>query len=156
MSFNFCHLLVFFIQIQLIHVHITQKLILRIPSECTSNSLDPDHAQQNVGHDLGPNCLQRLSLGNTSMQRVKELEFSVLYPQINSLHARLFFVLLLLSADFFFLINFFQRFLSRTLSECQTVWIHISTDVLSALIWIQYYLQRLSAYTKSHRWQIIS
>ena len=22
-----------------------------------ANSLDPDHAQQNVGHDLGPNCL---------------------------------------------------------------------------------------------------
>ena len=26
-----------------------------------SNSLDPDQARQNVGHDLGPNCLQRLS-----------------------------------------------------------------------------------------------
>ena len=24
-----------------------------------SNSLDPDQAQQNVGPDLGPNCLQR-------------------------------------------------------------------------------------------------
>ena len=26
-----------------------------------SNSLDPDQAQQNVGPDLGPNCLQRSS-----------------------------------------------------------------------------------------------
>ena len=26
-----------------------------------SNSLDPDQAQQFVGPDLGPNCLQRLS-----------------------------------------------------------------------------------------------
>ena len=26
-----------------------------------SNSLDPDHARQSVGHDLGPNCLQKLS-----------------------------------------------------------------------------------------------
>ena len=26
-----------------------------------SNSLDPDHTRQNVGPDLGPNCLQRLS-----------------------------------------------------------------------------------------------
>ena len=26
-----------------------------------SNSLDPDQAQQNVGPDLGPNCLQGLS-----------------------------------------------------------------------------------------------
>ena len=26
-----------------------------------SNSLDPDQARQNVGPDLGPNCLQRLS-----------------------------------------------------------------------------------------------
>ena len=26
-----------------------------------SNSLDPDQARQNVGPDLGPNCLQKLS-----------------------------------------------------------------------------------------------
>ena len=26
-----------------------------------SNTLDPDQARQNVGPDLGPNCLQRLS-----------------------------------------------------------------------------------------------
>ena len=26
-----------------------------------SNSVDPDHAQHSVGHDLGPNCLKRLS-----------------------------------------------------------------------------------------------
>ena len=26
-----------------------------------SNSLDPDQDRQNVGPDLGPNCLQRLS-----------------------------------------------------------------------------------------------
>ena len=26
-----------------------------------SNSLDPDQARRFVGHDLGPNCLQRLS-----------------------------------------------------------------------------------------------
>ena len=26
-----------------------------------SSSLDPDQAQRNVGPDLGPNCLQRLS-----------------------------------------------------------------------------------------------
>ena len=29
-----------------------------------SNSLDPDQARQNVGPDLGPNCLQRLSADN--------------------------------------------------------------------------------------------
>ena len=32
-----------------------------------SNNLDPDQARQNVGPDLGPNCLQRLSAVNTSM-----------------------------------------------------------------------------------------
>ena len=37
-----------------------------------SNSLDPDQARQNVGHDLGTNCLQRLSAHNTSRQRVKK------------------------------------------------------------------------------------
>ena len=36
-----------------------------------SNSLDPNHAQHLVGPDLGPNCLQRLSVNNTSRQRVK-------------------------------------------------------------------------------------
>ena len=30
-----------------------------------SNSLDPDQAGQNVGPDLGPNCLQRLSADDT-------------------------------------------------------------------------------------------
>ena len=34
------------------------------------NSLDPDQAQQNVGPDLDPNCLQRLSVEATSRQRV--------------------------------------------------------------------------------------
>ena len=31
-----------------------------------SNSLDPDQAQQNIGPDLGPNYLQRLSEDNAS------------------------------------------------------------------------------------------
>ena len=44
-------------------------------------------------------------------------------------------MLLLSSADFF-KINFFQKNNSGTLSECQTVWILIRTDVRSVLIWI--------------------
>ena len=36
-----------------------------------SNSLDPDHDRQNVGPDLGPNCLQRLSADDTRKQGVK-------------------------------------------------------------------------------------
>ena len=31
-----------------------------------SNSLDPDQARQNVGPDLGPNCLQKLSADDKS------------------------------------------------------------------------------------------
>ena len=31
-----------------------------------SNSLDPDQDRQNVGPDLGPNCLQRLSADDRS------------------------------------------------------------------------------------------
>ena len=31
-----------------------------------SNSLDPDQARHNVGPDLDPNCLQRLSVDDTS------------------------------------------------------------------------------------------
>ena len=30
-----------------------------------SSSLDPDHARRFAGHDLGPNCLQRLSADDT-------------------------------------------------------------------------------------------
>ena len=37
----------------------------------------------------------------------------------------------------FFKINFFQKILSVTLSECQTIWIQIRTDILSVLIWVQ-------------------
>ena len=40
--------------------------------------------------------------------------------------------------DFKFVLNSaFQYNLSGTLSECQTVWIQIRTDVLSVLIWVQ-------------------
>ena len=40
------------------------------------------------------------------------------------------------SADFFQ--NYlFQKILSGTLSECQTVWIQVRTDILSVLIWVQ-------------------
>ena len=35
-----------------------------------SNRLDPDQARQNVGPDLGPNCLQRLLADDTSRQGV--------------------------------------------------------------------------------------
>ena len=45
--------------------------------------------------------------------------------------------MLLLSAADFFKINFFQKIISGALSECQTVWIQIRTDVLSVLIWIK-------------------
>ena len=37
-----------------------------------SNSLDPDQARQNVGPDLGPNCLQMLSADATSRQRISK------------------------------------------------------------------------------------
>ena len=38
-----------------------------------SNSLDPDQARQNVRPDLGPNCLQRLSVDDKSPLVGKEL-----------------------------------------------------------------------------------
>ena len=38
-----------------------------------SNSMEPEQARQNVGPDLGLNCLQRLSADDTSRQRVKGL-----------------------------------------------------------------------------------
>ena len=52
------------------------------------------------------------------------------------------FFMLLLSDDFcllpadFFKINFFEKF-SGIPSECQTDWIHIRTNTLCGLIWVQ-------------------
>ena len=38
-----------------------------------SNNLDLDQAQRFVGPDLGPNCLKKLSVDNTSRQRGNSL-----------------------------------------------------------------------------------
>ena len=54
----FCRLLIFF-QIQHFHKNSLRNTI-RVP-----NSLDPDQAGHSIGPDLGPNCLQKLSAGDT-------------------------------------------------------------------------------------------
>ena len=36
-----------------------------------------------------------------------------------------------------FKISLFNKAISRTLSECQAVWIQIRTDILSVLVWVQ-------------------
>ena len=46
--------------------HLIRKILPEIPF--VSNSLDPDQAPPNVGTELGPSCLQRLSADNTSRQ----------------------------------------------------------------------------------------
>ena len=51
---------------------IFQNFLSRIPCR-VSNGLDPNQARQNVGPDLGPNCLQMLSAADTSRQRVTQL-----------------------------------------------------------------------------------
>ena len=38
--------------------------------------LDPDQARQNVGPELGPNCLRSYSADETSRQRVTGLKYS--------------------------------------------------------------------------------
>ena len=47
------------------------------------------------------------------------------------------FACFLLSADFFFEINYFEKIILGIPSECQTVWIQIRPDILSGLIWVQ-------------------
>ena len=49
----------------------------------------------------------------------------------------LLFHIFFLSSANFFQNYFFQKILSGTLSEWQTVWIQIRTDILSVLIWVQ-------------------
>ena len=67
-------------------------------------------------------------------------------PVINTLHGIEFeyhklktlstLVILLSPADFF-QINFSKKFFQEALTECQTVWIQIRTNILSVLIWVQ-------------------
>ena len=45
-----------------------------------SNSLDPYHAQQFVGPDLGPNSLTRLSAEDTGRQRINVLYYDEEMP----------------------------------------------------------------------------
>ena len=49
----------------------------------------------------------------------------------------MFLWVFLSSADFFKIDFFLKKNLSGTLSECQTVWIQIRTDIVSGLIWVQ-------------------
>ena len=37
----------------------------------------------------------------------------------------------------FFKINLFKKILAETLSECQAVLVHIRTDILLVLVWVQ-------------------
>ena len=46
--------------------YLIRKILPEIPF--VSNSLDPDQTPPNVGTELGPSCLQRLSADNTSRQ----------------------------------------------------------------------------------------
>ena len=48
--------------------HLIRKILPEKPF--VSNSLDPDQAPPNVGTELGPSCLQRLSADNTSRQNL--------------------------------------------------------------------------------------
>ena len=41
------------------------------------NCLDPDQALHFVGPDLGPNCLQRLSVDETGSQKVKATIYEI-------------------------------------------------------------------------------
>ena len=48
-----------------------------------SNRLGPDQARQNVGPDLGPNCLQRLSADQATLVG-KELNETAICPWLHS------------------------------------------------------------------------
>ena len=70
---NLCllsNLAYFYVVFYLFQNQLFQKILLGIPSECMSNILYLDQARQNVGPDLGPNCLLRISTDD-SRQRVK-------------------------------------------------------------------------------------
>ena len=62
------------------------------------------------------------------------------------------FLALRMLGNFCMLLSFqnqlFQKILSVTLSECQTVWIQIRTDIMLVLIWIQTVCKGYSQTTK--------
>ena len=62
-AFFFCRLLIFFSKINLSKNSFRNTIRV-------SNSLDSDQARQNVGPDLCPNCLKKLSADDTSRQSV--------------------------------------------------------------------------------------
>ena len=67
-----CFFFVFFFALLLRNFFPQNYLIRKILPEIpfVSNSLDPDQAPPNVGTELGPSCLQRLSTDNTSRQNL--------------------------------------------------------------------------------------
>ena len=67
--------------------------------------------------------------------------------EIKALHAELFFMLRLSAAAFYSKLSF-KKNRSGTLSECQTVWIQIRTDILSVLIWVQTVCKQYQLTTK--------
>ena len=71
--FSFFFFFFFFFALLLRSFFPQNLILIRIfPSEIpfVSNSLDPDQAPPNVGTELGPSCLQRLSADNTSRQNL--------------------------------------------------------------------------------------
>ena len=61
------------------------------------------------------------------------------------------FVILLFFVNFFFQNKpYFSQILSGTWSECQIVWIQITTDVLLVLIWVQTICKVASSQEKCH------
>ena len=67
-----CFIIIFFLHcfcgVFFFQNHLIRKILPEIPF--VSNSLDPDQAPPNVGTELGPSCLQRLSADNTSRQNL--------------------------------------------------------------------------------------
>ena len=77
---TFCHLLMFF-KINFFENSFRNTIRL-------SNSLKPDQARCYVGPDLGLNCLQRLSVGDTYKHRVSYMNAHVLLDLLNELRKR--------------------------------------------------------------------
>ena len=72
-------------------------------------------------------CLSLVRVGSVIW---KVLAFEALF------HDVYFFMIFLCRLLAFFKIYFKKKTLSQTLSECQTVWIQIKTEILSVLIWV--------------------
>ena len=83
-----------------------------------SNSLDPDQDRQNVGPDLGPTCLQRLSTDDKSHRLTYMVSRTIFWSGL--LH-----YLVLISQNLITIINVITDYVGKRNDKAQYLLVHV-------------------------------